>query len=332
MRSETSTMPAEIRTTSSRSTSFPRKVGYLVSLFRQYQIRATSNYGITSVRSCIEEYRALSKKYLGRDLRGCHVVEIGFGARPFRMAALAAIGAEVYGVDLERPLLKLSMARLKEIARTNGAERAVKSFFREICFGRGERKAFEQEFDRSFGSMISMAKLYVANAADPEFWRDVGDHVDLIYSEDVIEHVSSEDIERMCHCISEHVGNGAILLLRPNMYSGIVGGHIPEWYHMNVDRSNKRTRPWGHLSDGDQEPSVFLNKLSFEDYRKIFSKYFDVLDTNRSDFGLGRRFLTPETRRRIPEKWSDEDLLTNNVMFVLRNRGALVDGQCSTCA
>jgi len=180
--------------------------------------------------------------------------------------------------------------------------------------------------------MIGKAKLYVANAANPEFWRDVGEDADLIYSEDVIEHISLEDIERMCRSINEYVRDGALLLLRPNMYSGIVGGHIPEWYHTNIDRSNKKARPWGHLSDGDHEPSVFLNKLSFDDYKEIFSKYFDVLEANRSDFGLGRQFLTAEARQRIPKNWSDEDLLTNNVMFVLRNRRSPTDGRGSTSA
>ena len=322
-------MQAVVRTTSSRSTSFLKKAGYLATLFRQYQIRAASNYGFASVRSCVEEYATLCEKYLGHGLRGCRVVEIGFGARPFRIAALAAAGAKVYGVDLERPLLTLSLARIIDIARTNGAERAVKSFFREICFGPGERKAFEKEFDQSFASMIDKAKLHVANAADSEFWRKVGGDVDLIYSEDVIEHISPEDIERMCRNINKHVNDGAVLLLRPNMYSGIVGGHIPEWYHTNVDRSNKKTRPWGHLSDGDVEPSVFLNKLSFADYKEMFSKYFEVLEANRSDFGLGRRLLTAEARQRIPKEWSDEDLLTNNVMFVLRNHGSLATKQLS---
>jgi hypothetical protein len=308
------------RTTSSMKSSPLKKIAYLSSLFAHYRTRAKENFGIVNLRLCVEEYRAFLTKYTERDLEKCTAVEVGFGARPFRAAALAASGANICGIDLEAPLVSVSVGKLLRIAQANGMERTVKSVVRKVCFEQGEIDAFNREFALCYLDAIAKVRLTVGNCADPHFWRDVPPTVDFVYSEDVLEHVSVSEIEITCKNIRGSIRPEALLLFRPNMYSGITGGHVPEWYHSAVARGHKKTDPWNHLITGSHEPSVFLNKLSYADYYGLFARYFTIEEVVKTDFGLGRQFLSAEIRSRIASKWTDEDLLTNNVLFVMKNR------------
>jgi hypothetical protein len=297
-----------------------KQLSYYRSLLSAYAQYRKLNYGITNLRRCIEDYRTIIRKYLGRDLSECSAVEIGFGARPFRAAALASTGARVYGVDLERPLISISLSELRAIAKTNGLQRAAKSAFRKLILEHGERVAFEREFKTSIPALTARLELTVANAADAEFWRQLPKEIDFIYSEDVLEHIPPDDITKLCDNIRMHISQETILIFRPNIYTGITGAHTPDWFHLNVESEKHAIEPWNHLVTGEHEPTVYLNKFTESDYYNLFSRKFEIIDVNKTDFGLGRRFLTKEVRSRIPDRWTNDDLLTNNVLYIMRNR------------
>ena len=55
------------------------------------------------------------------------------------------------------------------------------------------------------------------------------------------------------------------------------------------------------------------------DYRELFEKYFDILEETEKEPNLGLELLTPDVRDELLQ-YPDEELFSNNVMFVLKPR------------
>jgi len=293
----------------------------LYDLFRQYELRKQDNFGMARLLSDLALYDDLLKSRGGKSIDQSCVLELGYGARPFRAVGMAARGARMFGLDLEQPVLGFDRADYVEIARRNGIERALKSFARSVIFDNKEVRAFEAAVQADFFEAAKRVSFLIGDASEHAAWSGVPDRLDLVYSEDVFEHIPRDNISRLLELVARHVTPQGVVLIRPNIWTGITGGHFVDWYHSNVDRSfRKRRPPWHHLVSGAGEPSVYLNKLRYNDYVELFSKEFEIIDVSNSEFGLGRRYLTEDVRSRIPAFYSDEDLLTNNVLFVLRRK------------
>jgi hypothetical protein len=83
----------------------------------------------------VKEYDAILRGYGKPSLRESKV-EIGFGARPYRLVWLYNSGIDVWGVDLDKPLLGLTPKSLLKVVRRNGPERAMKSIVRHCVSDR----------------------------------------------------------------------------------------------------------------------------------------------------------------------------------------------------
>jgi hypothetical protein len=293
-----------------------------------YEDRRRDDYGFHRLRANVSEYEALARKYLGKSLDKLEVMEIGYGARPFRACAMRASGAQAFGIDLERPMFFAGFGSFKAIAKENGLERALKSLARDLLFGHGEKAAFAKEFGAAFDDLIKQITFVVGDASDPKAWQSLPMTPDLVYSEDVFEHIPRESLDSVIDCIKRHVKYPNLILIRPNIWTGITGGHFIDWYHTNVDSGRRKSvEPWAHLIAGSGQSSVYLNKLTLSEYTELFSKHFDILDVVNSDYGLGSRFLTEDVMKSIPPGITKSDLLTNNVLFVMRHHGRAGEGQ-----
>jgi hypothetical protein len=310
-----------IQTTSSMASPLIAKIRYLFQLFRQYEARRMENYGIDRLEHNIEEYRSLSKRYLKSSLKGLKIMEIGYGARPFRACAMYAQGTETYGIDLERPLLSGGIRNLFEIAKNNGVERAIKSLMRRVLYDSEERKAFEKAFGCSFEDSLKSIRFVVGDASDPNAWSLIPNDLDLIYSEDVFEHIPEAKLEGVLQCIKSHLHRDGLILIRPNIWTGITGGHFVEWYPTNANKKEKKRRPpWGHLMTGFGEPTVYLNKMPLKAYSELFSRHCETIEMRDDEYGLGADFLTDDILANIPTQISRDELLTNKPLFVMKLR------------
>jgi hypothetical protein len=297
------------------------KCRYLFQLFEQYEARRMENYGIDRLKNNIEEYQRLSKRYLKSSLRGLKVMEIGYGARPLRACAIYAQGAETYGIDLERPLLAGGIRTLFEIAKDHGIERAMKSLVRHVLYDSKERKAFEETFGCSFEDSLKGVRFVVGDASNPNAWSSIPGDIDLVYSEDVFEHIPEAKLEGVLHCIKSHLRQDGLILIRPNIWTGIAGGHFVEWYQTNVNKKDKKRRPpWNHLMTGFGEPSVYLNKMTLAAYTELFSRHCGIIEVINDEYGLGADLLTDDILANLPKQISRDELLTNNVLFVMKPR------------
>ena len=270
----------------------------------------------------VAEYDALLREHSGRGIEGASVLEVGFGTRATRMAVLSAAGAAPVGVDIEVPLLALGPAALLRIQRENGSERLAKSLARYALFDRAARRRLGSALRRRYGSArLEYGRLEVCDAAD---LRLPGRSLDLVVSEDVFEHMTPASIARTLKGMRRWLRPGAIALIRPNVFTGISGGHLAEWSVPSVRDEPARPRrsaPWEHLRGRRFEPNTFLNELSRADYRRIFAENgFEVLAERSRYPELGASLLSPAVRAEL-SRWPDEELFSNQTLFALRPLG-----------
>lgn len=267
----------------------------------------------------IEEYRALMGTHGSRKIEGAQVLEVGFGTRASRLAVLSAAGASPVGVDIEVPLLKLTPSTLLHIQRANGLERLAKSVARYLLFDRAANRRLKQAIGAQYGrSELDYGRLQVCDAADLE----LAEHsLDLVVSEDVFEHMTPDSIARTLSSMHRWLKPEAIALVRPNVFTGICGGHLAEWSVPSVRDYPSRPRtsaPWEHLRSPRFEPNTFLNRLTRANYREAFARAgFEILEETPRYPQLGASLLAPQIRAELAN-WSDEELFSNQTLFVLR--------------
>ncbi|MFL9828934.1 hypothetical protein, partial [Rhodoplanes sp. SY1] len=79
--------------------------------------------------------------------------------------------------------------------------------------------------------------------ADERSWSSLPDRFDFIFSEDVFEHVSVEELERIVELIAERMDSRSIVIVTPMVFTGISGGHELGWYTHLVDRDGVARGP-----------------------------------------------------------------------------------------
>ena len=309
------------RKKSSSSANIPildklRQLGLLWAAYAR-QSRALNNMEATFAD--LDEYDRLLLEYAGKRLRGARILEIGYGARPNRLLAMTSMGLDASGVDLDVPVLRGTLAEFGNMFRRNGFERTAKSLARWMFFDHLERKCLARELkNRGHDLRILPERFRVEDAAD----LSLPEHsLDLIVSEDVFEHIPALSLEVLVPAMAVWLKAGGLALIRPNIFTGISGGHLVEWfaYNLHGTRLRRRSEPWEHLRKQRYRANTFLNALSRADYRRLFSAHFEILAERVTAPDLGKAFLTPDVARDLAA-YSPEELFSNQVLFVLRPR------------
>jgi hypothetical protein len=266
----------------------------------------------------IDEYRITYEQLTGKPFSSARIFEIGYGQRPFSLFALTSMGMDASGIDLDMPMIGFSFSRLFAIAKRNGLERALKTGVRSALFDRSDRGDLDKSLRlRGYKLRIDRSRLLVGNAAVHIVNNGP---IDVVYSEDVFEHIPLKQLELLMQNLAAQLSPDGLALIRPNIFTGITGGHIPEWYSNQVDQIIPRsTEPWEHLRKRRFPANTYLNELTRTDYRTLFSAHFEILDEKVFAPDLGRQWLTPEVRNELAA-WSEEELFSNKVLFVLRHK------------
>ena len=273
----------------------------------------------------IDEYRQLFLKYTGSPLEAAKIFEIGYGARPYRLIALISLGYEASGIDLDAPILRFRLNEFFNIYRRNGIERAVKSAARYILFDGADRRRLTAELSkRGRGLQIAESRFLVGDTADVELEEN---SLDLVLSEDVFEHIPVESLQVLTKKMAKAVKPGGVCLIRPNIFTGITGSHLVEWYPQNLHNPGirKKSEPWEHLRKKRYAADTYLNEMKRSDYRAMFLEDFDILEERVKLPMLGHEYLTPQIREELKD-FDDAELFSNQVMFVLRKKKAVQAG------
>jgi len=270
----------------------------------------------------VREYGELFEKHTGRDIKSAKIVEVGFGARPYRLATFHVKQLNAVGIDLDMPVLEGSLREFLRVARNNGLERALKSITRHYIADRIEQKKFKKHHCHT-GEFLNRKNLLIGSASNPEIWRRLG-RVDLVTSEDVVEHIPVDGLKMLARLIAEHLSDDGLALICPNIFTGITGGHLLEWYHDMVDEPGKVSEPWEHLRRNRIPVNTYLNRLTRADFRDLFSEHFQILEEIVRQPDLGRQWFTDDVRQDL-SKWPEEELFSNQVIFVLRKQSPAIN-------
>ena len=93
-----------------------------------------------------------------------------------------------------------------------------------------------------------------------------------------------------------------------------------EWEADALDLGiQRRSEPWEHLRKRRYRANTTLNELTRSEYKELLSEHFEILEIIDEPRGRQAEFLTPEIRAELPD-YTDEDLLDENPLFVLRPR------------
>jgi hypothetical protein len=94
---------------------------------------------------------------------------------------------------------------------------------------------------------------------------------------------------------------------------------LSEWYHHNVYSSKpKRSNPWEHLRKKRFVADTYLNCLSRAEFRDLFKSCgYRIAAETVEHPGLGSEFLVDPALRSELSEWSEDELLSNEVMFEL---------------
>lgn len=289
---------------------------YLVHLRRVFQPKEE----IERVFAEIEAYRQSLATYTNVTLETAQVLEIGFGARPLRLLSLTSMGIDTQGVDIERPVLQGTAAEFWDIFQTNGAERCLKSLIRYVGFDLLERFHLNRQLQKlGYGLTVQTDRFRVSDAAQLEIPPG---SLDLIYSEDVFEHIPPDSLQALVPKMAQWLKPNGIALIRPNIFTGITGGHLAEWFPQALDHPTlrRKSEPWEHLRQNRFPENTYLNRWSRSQFRQLFSAHFDILEERVMSPQLGQEFLSDSVCAEL-KNYPDEELFSNLVQFVLRPKG-----------
>jgi hypothetical protein len=277
------------------------------------------NSQFTSLLNEIDSYTNRYKLATGLNLKEATILEIGYGARPNRLIALNSLGYAASGIDLDRPILKGTLAEFVQVYKRNGWKRFFKSLVRHALFDKHERRSLGRIL-KSRGCKLKLdeSKFLVGDACIFEFPPE---SVDFIYSEDVFEHIPLDAIHTLSRNLSHALSPNGLALISPAVYTGIAGGHLVEWYPHTLESTMARdSEPWEHLRKRRYRADCYLNELLVQDYEDIFKKYFDIIEVLSIDSGLGKQHLTNEIKKEL-SAYSEAELLSHKWTFVLRKKG-----------
>ncbi len=302
--------------------SLAEKLSQGALLFANHISRVRANALPHAILRDIDEYDALCHQYLGRPLKDAKVFEIGYGTRPYRLATLISLGVDAHGVDLDVPLIGFDYKTLWQIYKNNGFERLSKSILRFFVADLIENRQMKRALaSRGKTLLIEPGRFLTGDAA--EIIRGVHS-VDIFISEDVFEHIPKAGLEIIVAQMAEKLSPNGTAFIRPNIFTGISGGHRVEWFETNLGKRwcSGWSEPWGHLRTGASTGDTYLNKLSRADYRDLFEPHFDIVLERVKDPDLGASYLTDSVASELAG-WPREELFSNQVLFVLKKKRTL---------
>lgn len=297
--------------------SVTSKLRYSLELLADAAMTQREGFDFAWLWDDLQEYDDLLAQYGSRQLRTAKVVEVGFGARPERLLAMQSMGVDARGIDAEMPMLDGGLSEVRTIARQNGWERASKSLIRFSLFDRSRRKALTKAVrERGLDPMLDRERLHVTDAAD---FRAEQGSIDLVTSEDVFEHIHPDSIARLIPAIASWLDPQGLALIRPNIFTGITGGHLLEWNRrsLRTPPRRRRSQPWDHLRAREFSANTYLNEFTRAQYREMFSEHFQILEERVKLPDLGREYLSEDAQSEL-NGFPDEELFSNQVLFVMR--------------
>lgn len=242
-----------------------------------------------------------------RPVTDADVLEIGCGQRATATLILHTLRARVIGIDYDHTEARLSLRSLLTSAQQNGFQRALKTLVRHTFFDR----PYYAEIERLLGQPllrdgIDIRRMDACHLALPD------DSIDYIISHAVLEHIY--DVPAAAAEMRRVLRPGGVARLSIHLFPCPSGGHRMEWAFPD-ERPSATIPPWDHLRQRQFPAHAYLNELRESDYRSIFARHFEIVDSATST--EGESLLTPELQQELAG-YSFEDLTHSNLMLLLK--------------
>jgi hypothetical protein len=194
--------------------SFTQKLQEGLTLLKMRWSIGSDIEGMKYLLRNLDDYRSTYERLTSRGFTTARVLEIGFGAQPIRLISLMSMGVDARGIDLDMPMLTFSPRRVLQIAKKNGPERALKTAMRNLLFDRRDRERLNKALgQRGCTLKIDQSRFLGGDAATFEYGPDL---VDLVYSNDVVEHIPREGLEQLMARLSRLISPGGLALITPS--------------------------------------------------------------------------------------------------------------------
>jgi hypothetical protein len=318
---------------SSTKVTFQSRFSYLLDLLKM-RINTRGDFDNSKCEGLISEYQRIANKYKF-NLSDAQILEIGIGQRPYLGITFVGLGYDYRGIDLDSPVFPPSSKVFLKILRTNGFLRFLKTFIRYFVFDRDEYKILLDRLGLDFLHFKNRMFFFQGDAAEIDLHHllktpqrqfepsSISIRPLVVVSESVFEHIPTPSLVQILSNLfnfSVSTGRPLLILTRPTIFTGITGSHLTEWFVHRVydDVKTKLSQPWEHLRGQRYTADTYLNKLSRAEYRLLFQEAgFEITCETELMPGLGRTFLQQPDIRKDLEHWSDDELLSNDVMFEL---------------
>jgi SAM-dependent methyltransferase len=281
---------------------FPGRIGLYASMLQ---------YGLTGYRDFAREHAEFFERLRTDEgpLPGRRILDVGCGKSYWLSLLLAAEGADVVGVDTELVVPGRGIAKYRQILRTNGIERAVRTASWDILFSRG----YYSELQRRIGKPLPHEKVEL-HVYDGVHLPQPDESVDLIVSHEVFEHIA--DVPTVLTEMARVLRRDGKIYIYIHNFTSLSGGHHIAWKHPDTHPS-RVVAPWDHLrACRHADIPSWLNGLREHEYRAMFEKFFEIEEW-RAISEEGRAELTNEIRSELAQ-YSERELLTKG--FLVRGR------------
>jgi SAM-dependent methyltransferase len=290
---------------------FPGRIGLYASML---------HYGLTGYRDFAREHAAFFKRLCADEgsLSGLRILDIGCGKSYWLSLLLAAEGANSVGVDTELVVAGRGVAKYRQIFRTNGVERALRTATWDMLFARG----YYDELQRCVGKQLPHEKVEL-HVYDGVHLPLPDASVDLVVSHEVFEHIA--DVPAVLAEMARVLRPDGKVYIYIHNFTSLSGGHHIAWKHPDTQPS-RVVAPWDHLrSRRHADIPSWLNGLREHDYRAMFEKSFEIEEW-RATAEEGRAVLTDKIRDELAQ-YSERELLTKGFLVRARLRPAARSAQ-----
>ena len=204
------------------------------------------------------------------------VLDLGCGQRyPFSLLC-SLNNANVTALDIDYIKPGNIFLIFFRILYYNGIKRVIKTIFRKIFLDTKYYTILTKQSQKTINTYKRKINFILYDPNSGEYPLD-SSTFDLITSNAVLEHVN--DVDQFAKELYRLLKNDGVFYGIIHNYYSISGGHNLEWAFPDTKPSST-IPPWDHLLDNKFPTFVYLNKLKPEEYKQIFSKYFDILFFN----------------------------------------------------
>lgn len=264
--------------------------------------------GLKVLRGLVDRDVERMERQLGHPLEDQRILEIGPG-QGLERAHYLGLYNTVESLDIDMAVVGIQPKQLREMWRTNGPGRVIKSVGRELLVGRRMRRRWVQTVG---GDKFVFPIRHQGDVAD---WSFDGSPFDAAVSWSVFEHVRDprESVLSMLRAIRP----GGVVLVSIHNYTSFNGHHDIR----SFSGSSDERLMWGHLRPSTSsfvEPSAYLNEWRLEDWRGLFAEvlpghdeYIDLAAENDNHAQLLDGAIGSELT-----DYDRDELLAVNIQFV----------------